>query len=286
MQSRRIQLAVVVDEYGGATGIVTLEDIVEQIVGEIQDEHDRTPAPVERLPDGSYRVAGRTAHRRAQRGARLGPAQGRLRDGGRPRPGHPAASPRPGEEFDRRRATSSPCSRPTTRRILQGRRSTARDRGSRRHSGRSPRRRTLSMAGTMVEFPATATTTAGYLATPGSGQGPGRPRDPGVVGPRRPHQERLRPLRGRGLLGAGPRHVPRQDGQRARRRRQALHGAQHRPGREGPARRRDVPGRALLDARSSARSASAWAASSPSSRRRSNPRVGRVRELLRHPSRT
>jgi CBS domain containing-hemolysin-like protein len=59
MQKGRVQLAVVVDEYGGAVGIVTVEDIVEQIVGEIQDEHDRTPATVERLPDGSYRVSGR-----------------------------------------------------------------------------------------------------------------------------------------------------------------------------------------------------------------------------------
>ena len=59
MQKGRIQLAIVVDEYGGAVGIATIEDIVEQIVGEIQDEHDRTPATVERLPDGSYRVAGR-----------------------------------------------------------------------------------------------------------------------------------------------------------------------------------------------------------------------------------
>jgi CBS domain containing-hemolysin-like protein len=61
MQKNRVQLAVVVDEYGGAVGIVTVEDIVEEIVGEIRDEHDRTPDTVERLPDGSYRVAGRAS---------------------------------------------------------------------------------------------------------------------------------------------------------------------------------------------------------------------------------
>jgi len=40
--------------------VVTLEDILEQIVGEIHDEHERAPASAERLPDGSYRVAART----------------------------------------------------------------------------------------------------------------------------------------------------------------------------------------------------------------------------------
>jgi CBS domain containing-hemolysin-like protein len=59
LQRARIHMAIVVDEYGGSTGAVTLEDIVEQIVGEIEDEHDRTPASVERLPDGSYWVSAR-----------------------------------------------------------------------------------------------------------------------------------------------------------------------------------------------------------------------------------
>jgi CBS domain containing-hemolysin-like protein len=61
MQRGRQHMVVVVDEYGGSTGVVTLEDIVEQIVGEIQDEHDRSPSAVDRLADGSYRVGARTS---------------------------------------------------------------------------------------------------------------------------------------------------------------------------------------------------------------------------------
>jgi CBS domain containing-hemolysin-like protein len=59
MQAARTHMAIVVDEYGGTAGIVTIEDVLEEIVGEIDDEYDTAAPEVAKLENGSVRVSAR-----------------------------------------------------------------------------------------------------------------------------------------------------------------------------------------------------------------------------------
>jgi CBS domain containing-hemolysin-like protein len=61
MQARRTHIAIVIDEYGGTAGLITIEDILEEIVGEITDEYDVERPPVERIDDDTARVTARLA---------------------------------------------------------------------------------------------------------------------------------------------------------------------------------------------------------------------------------
>jgi CBS domain containing-hemolysin-like protein len=61
MQRKKFHIAVVTDEYGSVSGVVTMEDLLEELVGDISDEYDREETRIEQLPDGSFRVNGRVS---------------------------------------------------------------------------------------------------------------------------------------------------------------------------------------------------------------------------------
>ncbi len=93
-QRQELQMAIVIDEWGSFEGLFTLEDIIEEIVGEIRDEFDEEEPAVRRLPDGSYSNRRPYPDRGCQRGPRLGVRERGLRHHRRPRPRRHRSRPR------------------------------------------------------------------------------------------------------------------------------------------------------------------------------------------------
>lgn len=67
LKSKRIQMAVVVDEYGGTAGLVTMEDLLESIVGDMQDEYDNEPEEIQKVSEREYRIDGATSMKEIER---------------------------------------------------------------------------------------------------------------------------------------------------------------------------------------------------------------------------
>src|SRR5262249_30323726 len=70
-QAKRVQMAIVVDEYGGTAGLVTLEDLLEELGGEIADEYDEPERLIQRGDATTYRVAGKLPIEQPEPAARL-----------------------------------------------------------------------------------------------------------------------------------------------------------------------------------------------------------------------
>ena len=103
-QRRKVHIAIVLDEYGGTAGLVTIEDLLEEIVGEIQDEYDTEEPMVVRLSDDEARVDGRAVGRRPGGAVRHRASSSRTRTSTTRSAGSSttasAACRRPGDEVD------------------------------------------------------------------------------------------------------------------------------------------------------------------------------------------
>ena len=111
LRGEGFQMAIVSDEYGGTAGVVTLEDVVEEIVGDIADEHDRYGSRLRQRPDGSWIVSGLLRPDEVRRRHRAGAARGRgLRHRGRPA----GARARPDPERGDRALVPLPVTSPRT----------------------------------------------------------------------------------------------------------------------------------------------------------------------------
>jgi CBS domain containing-hemolysin-like protein len=101
-QARRITFALAIDEYGGISGLATVEDIVEEIVGEIKDEYDLEAEPISVEADGAYLVAGRVNVDRLEQALDAPLAEGDVGTVGGLVASAFGRIPRPGEKMDYR----------------------------------------------------------------------------------------------------------------------------------------------------------------------------------------